>query len=107
MRFNDFLRACAEQCVNATPPAPASERPTTMQRFTTYGHVRGQGPVRTTQDEAFRDLALDRHGCVMQGGYSDRDVVRITDTGRLETLTGEPVWPSHGRSTGAVRAEGI
>lgn len=72
--------------------------------YTTYGPVRGQGPVRETEPAAREDLESDQSGCAAQGGYSDRAVVGIVDE-RLVTLEGEYVWPAHGRSHGVVKVE--
>ena len=75
-----------------------------LATWTTYGSVRGQGPARLTREEAERDLRADAISCERAQGYSDRAVCRIGWTGRLETPSGDAVWPPHGRSTGAVRA---
>lgn len=75
-----------------------------MSKFTTYGHVRDMGPIRNTREAAERDLAKDREGCRDQGGYSDRSVYAIDADGYLMQEDGSPVWPSHGRSSGAVKA---
>ena len=76
-------------------------------RYTTWGPVRGQGPIRATFAEARVDLQSDARACARQGGYSDRRIVAVVD-GRLREVDewgspGGPVWPSHGRSSGAVR----
>lgn len=61
-----------------------------------------QGPVRTTIADAQKDAdAHDAHHRA-QGGFA-RAAVVTRDGDRCATLTGEPVWPSHGRSSGAVR----
>lgn len=72
-------------------------------RYTTYGPVRGMGPIRDEEIEAQADLMEDRDGCASQGGYSDRMVYEIDKDGYLMDDDGNPVWPPHGRSTGAVR----
>lgn len=75
-----------------------------MTKYTTWGPVRDRGPIRATEAEAEADLERDRSGCAAQGGYSDRQVYAIDEDGYLVDHDGEPVWPSHGRSNGAVRA---
>lgn len=45
--------------------------------YTTWGSVRGMGPVRMTRAEAEADLAHDAKGCSKHGGYSDREVYAI------------------------------
>lgn len=79
-------------------------------KFTTYGSVRGQGKVFSTIQAASNSLDNDRRACARKGGYSDRHVVGIDESGYLVRLDEEgnpagPVWPSWGKSTGAVRAE--
>ena len=79
-------------------------------QFTTYGSVRGQGKVFSTIQEASNSLDNDRRACARKGGYSDRYVVAIVDgfLRQIDSDTGEVagfVWPSWGKSTGAVRAE--
>lgn len=61
-----------------------------------------QGPVRTTIDAAQKDV--DTHDAYHreQGGLARATVV-TRDGNHCATLTGEPVWPSHGRSAGALR----
>jgi hypothetical protein len=77
-----------------------------MKRYTTYGHVRGQcGHVHETMEAAEACAARDGDGCHSQGGYSDRHGYVVDEDGYLVTRSGNPVWPAHGRSTGAVRAE--
>ena len=64
------------------------------------------GPVRATVAEAQRDVEVHGRLMVAQGGFGDALVVRRDEGGagdRCETLDGVPVWPPHGRSTGAVR----
>ena len=75
-------------------------------RYTTYGDVRGQGPIRKTEAAAEADLIKDQKGCKSQGGYSDRSLCYIGDDGFLyrDSACTEVVWPSSGRSNGAVRA---
>lgn len=73
--------------------------------YVTYGDVRGMGPLRETREQAERDLARDRAACGgSNGGYSDREVYEVDEDGFLIGEDGGPVWPSHGRSAGAVRA---
>lgn len=61
-----------------------------------------QGPVRTTVAAAQADA--DEHDAYhrAQGGFARATVV-TRDGDRCATLDGEPVWPSHGRSSGALR----
>lgn len=73
------------------------------KRFITWGPVRGFGPARDSYEAAERDLTEDQEGCLGQRGYSDRDVYSVDDAGYLRDGNGGHVWPSHGRSTGAVR----
>ena len=75
-----------------------------MKKYTTYGPVRGMGQIRTSREKAMADLADDHAGCATQGGYSDRDIYEIDADGYLIDENGEPVWPPHGKSCGAVRA---
>lgn len=63
-----------------------------------------QGPSRSSISEAQCDADDHNEGCASQGGYGRATVVR-RDGDRCETLEGEPIWPSHGRSCGAVRWE--
>lgn len=75
------------------------------QKYTTYGPVRGLGPIRTSIDAAQRDLKNDQYGCYRGcGGYSDRRVYAIDADGYLVDDFGRFVYPSHGKSMGAVRA---
>jgi len=73
------------------------------QRWTTWGPVRDRGDVHATREDAEADLARDRKGCSRQGGYSDRAVYRIDRDGYLLDGRGCNIWPSSGRSSGAVR----
>ena len=52
-------------------------------RYTTYGSVRGMGPIRETLEEAERDLTADQTGCRKQGGYSDRSIAYVGDDSYL------------------------
>jgi hypothetical protein len=74
--------------------------------WTTYGDVRGASGVRhKSRHAAERAVATDQRACARQGGYSDRRVV-FSRNGRLfesDAPNAEPIWPSHGRSTGAAR----
>lgn len=85
------------------------ERVAEVVEYTTWGPVREQGPIRSTYAEARADLVSDARGCISQGGYTDRRVVAVSESGRLVEVDDEgaptdvPVWPSHGRSSGAVR----
>jgi len=72
--------------------------------YTTWGSVRGQGPVRSALSQANEDLTDDRRACESLGGYSDRVVVVVDEDGFLHHEDGAYVWPSHGRANGAVRA---
>ena len=74
-----------------------------LERWVTWGRVRGMGPICNTRAEAERSARADAVGCSRQGGYSDRHVFRVDDDGFLIDDHGENVWPPHGRSTGAVR----
>lgn len=76
-----------------------------MKRWTTWGAVRGCcGIAYQSRAAAERAIARDAAGCRSQGGYSDRRVAAIVG-GRLyhDDAGTDPVWPSHGRGTGAVR----
>ena len=84
---------------------------TNRYRYTTWGSVRGMGPIRTTAEQAERDLTSDRRGCRRQGGYSDRSVYAIDDDGYVVELDedGQPdsernVYP-YGRTSAALRAD--
>lgn len=78
-------------------------------RYTTYGSVRGQGPVRDTEDAAERDLLRDRKGCRAQGGYSDRELAYIGEDGYLYLDEACENWIAGdgGATCGAARAIGI
>lgn len=81
----------------------------TIRGFTTWGKVRGgSGRVHTTREAAERELEEDRRGCASQRGYSDRSVCVVGVDGILyhDEHCREPVWPSSGRSNGAVRFPG-
>ena len=58
----------------------------TDMQYTTYGSVRGQGPVRDSLEAALRDLENDGDGCAAQGGYSDRRVYAIDADGRRRAV---------------------
>lgn len=73
--------------------------------YTTWGSVRGMGPLRADLAAAERDYYGDQSACERQGGYSDREVVSIDADGILYRLDGSIVWPSHGRTSGAVRVD--
>ena len=76
-----------------------------MALYTTYGHVRRLcGHHHRSESAAGQCVARDQNGCASQGGYSDRSVYAIDSDGYLAHADGSPVWPAHGRSTGAVRA---
>lgn len=73
-----------------------------MNKYTTYGHVRGcSGVLHRSLEAAERALARDQAACRGQGGYSDRIVAVVID-GRLyhDEDGQEPIWPSHGRGDG-------
>ena len=77
-------------------------------RYTTYGSVRGMGPIRETEREAERDLEIDRRSCHRQGGDSDRHVCYVGDDGYLyylyhDTDCNSWVIGPGGRSCGGVR----
>jgi hypothetical protein len=75
-----------------------------MTRYTTWGDVGGFGPVRRSLERAEADLRRDIKGCRAQGGYSDRAVYVVDAEGFLRHMDNNAlVWPSHGRSHGAVR----
>lgn len=73
-----------------------------IKAWTTWGSVRGPGPVRTTEAEALRDLEADQAGCSKQGGYSDRHVYAIDEDGYVVDDDGDNVWP-HGRTSRALK----
>lgn len=79
----------------------------TVIGYTSYGSVRGQSKVYATLAEAERDLRQDRSGCHKQGGYSDRRIACVGSDGYLysDEACATPIWPSHGRSNGAVRSD--
>lgn len=60
-----------------------------------------RGRPRETVAEAEADAREHDAGCAAQGGYGSAIVVR-RDGSRCATLDGEPVWPPHGQSCGAV-----
>src|SRR3954468_22005112 len=72
-------------------------------KWTTWGPVRGMGPIVEAREDAERSLRADVFGCARQGGYSDREVFEVDEEGFLHDAEGDYVWPSHGRSLGAVR----
>lgn len=77
-------------------------------QFTTYGPVRGQGEIFSSIEATKNSLDADRRACRKAGGYSDRRIVAVVD-GFLREIDSETsditgfVWPSHGKSSGAVR----
>jgi hypothetical protein len=75
-----------------------------MTIYTTYGPVRGcSGVKHRTREAAERAIEQDARGCSRQGGYSDRQVAVVIDGRIYHDEDGQsPVWPSHGRSTGAA-----
>ena len=74
-----------------------------VKGYTTWGSVRGMGPVRKTLAKADHDLAADQEGCASQRGYSDREVYAIDDEGYVvDTVTGANVYP-HGRTSSALK----
>ena len=73
-----------------------------MKGYTTWGSVRGMGPVRQTLAEADYDLAADQEGCASQRGYSDREVYSIDNEGYVVDMIGANVYP-HGRTNSALR----
>lgn len=74
-------------------------------RYTTYGSVRGMGPLRDDADDADQDLRRDAAGCRMQGGYSDRGVCYVDRDGWLYHDPGCQDWVAGpgGPSCGGVR----
>lgn len=81
----------------------------TIIGYTTWGSVRGLGPIRPVdnslaeaQQLAERDLRDDQDGCRKQRGYSDRDVYAIDEEGYVVDADGDNVWP-HGRTHRALR----
>lgn len=77
----------------------------TIKGWTTWGSVRGLGPVRKTEAEASRDLERDQEGCSSQGGYSDRDLYAIDEDGYVvDPATGDNIWP-HGRTSRALKVD--
>lgn len=78
-----------------------------MKNFKAYDTTtEWMGSARATEAEAQADADRHNEGCEAQGGYGSAIVVRRDEDGagdRCETMDGEPVWPPHGRSTGAVR----
>lgn len=79
-------------------------QPAKMIRWTTWGSVRGQGPIRETRAEAERDYDDDARGCARQGGYSDRAVYGIDEDGWVVDDQGGNVWP-HGRTSRALKVD--
>jgi hypothetical protein len=79
----------------------------TVTGYTSYGNVRGQSQVYATLAEAEADLARDGKGCRKQGGYSDRHIAYVGSDGYLyaDDACEQVIWPSQGRSNGAVRAD--
>ena len=76
-----------------------------MGKYTTYGDVRGTcGHTHRSVRTAEECLRRDRYDCRAAGGYSDRGVYRVIDGYLYDDGIGDYVYPSHGRSTGAVRA---
>lgn len=81
--------------------APTAKRD--LIGWTTWGSVRGMGPVRETLEEAQTDLELDQQGCEEQRGYSDRDVYAIDHEGYVvHPETGDNVYP-YGRTSAALK----
>lgn len=76
-------------------------------KYTTYGDVRGQGPVRDTLAQAEQDLADDQSGCSKQRGYSDRRVCYVGDDGYLYHDADCTDWVAGpgGRTSGGIKAE--
>jgi hypothetical protein len=62
-----------------------------------------QGQPHKRIKGAMRDALLHNDGCAYQGGYGSAIVVTRDSDGFLVTLEGKLIWPSHGRSNGAVR----
>lgn len=100
---------------NRSHPA-AGDNLSKILGYATYGNVRGLGPtLHRTLDAAQAAVARDQAGCRKQGGYSDRDVYLVDqdrflrplwtahEEGDILETSDAYVWPSHGRSSGAVK----
>lgn len=77
--------------------------------WTVYGDIRGQlAALLKSAGAAYHVLRRDQNGCHAQGGYSDASVCAVGSDGYLysDATCRYPVWPSHGRSCGAVRFSG-
>lgn len=63
------------------------------------------GPIRATPEAAEADAGRHDAGCEQQGGYGSTIIVTEDPEcpGRLVDLDGVPVWPPHGRATGAAQ----
>lgn len=61
------------------------------------------GPRRRTTRAAREDAEAHDAGCAAQGGYGSAIVIRPDGEGFACDLDGRTVWPSYGRSSGAVR----
>jgi hypothetical protein len=75
--------------------------------WTTWGDVRGLGPIRGVNErgQAECDLKADGHGCRQQGGYSDRSLYAIDADGYLvEPGTDINVYP-YGRTHAALKVD--
>jgi hypothetical protein len=74
-----------------------------VRRWTTWGSVRGMGPLRSEKSDAERDLVDDDKGCASQGGYSDRRLCTVDADGWVnDAETGDSIWP-YGRTHRALR----
>ena len=63
------------------------------------------GPARTDYDAAVGDAHGHNRRCSAQGGYGSA-IVALRDPAapsRLMDADGAPIWPPHGRGTGAAR----
>lgn len=70
------------QCQDAIDSARAmDDSDATPIRYSTYGSVRGFGPLRDSRKSAEGDLTHDRIACRRRGGYSDRQLVEISGDG--------------------------
>lgn len=68
-----------------------------MAFFTTWGPVRGLGPLQASEEAALRDLHADRDGCSRLDGRSHRRLFEVDGEGFLcEIDTGRRIH-QHGR----------
>lgn len=98
-------------CANAINSAHTIMSPdgNPIVRWSSWGSVRGQGPIRLTRARAEDDLDRDAQGCAEQGGYSDRDLIAIDAEGWCWRDVGggsklQLVWP-YGRHRRALKID--